>query len=281
MGSSWRTRSLQADLVLVGPSGEAVAGPVLGGRGLLQWAPSSSRAATSGVNAMASLAKASASMLLDLALRRKIAAHVVRLGWKRPGRHDGPRRAKEHGDGQPGRSGRLHHHLEDRARRGPFQGGLLQRSQAPPSVGTALRLAITFPSPLSTRAVCSLAIPRSKPTIRRSIISNLPVSFALPADPVVGTISPRPQGGRLAAAPTHVLQTAPASWAEPLPSSGSSVARPSGGSQNREAKGALLSPGGFSAPPQASRDCLIQPRDRRSVVDPPTGVLYMAGGGLP
>ena len=128
-------------------------------------------------------------------------------------------------------------------------------------VGTALRLATTLPSPLSTRAVCALAMPRSRPMIRRSSMSNLLSRCLLRQTQVVGTISPRSQGGRLAAAPTHVLQPAPASRTEPLPSSGSSVARPSGGSQSYEAKGLSLPSEPFSSPP---------PR--------PAGMLYATSG---
>ena len=82
------------------------------------------------------------------------------------------------------------------------------------TVGHALRLATVLPSPSSTRTVCALAIPKSMPTRRLSLITfSLGSCRCFTGSPNGATSSrPRSQGRHaLTAAPTHVLQPAPTS----------------------------------------------------------------------
>jgi hypothetical protein len=278
MGSSWRTRSLMRTLCRVA-SWVSRSQARTRRSSAASSAPLSSRSRNPSRSTMASLASASASMLFDLAWREKyrrmscaLAEGTRKTLWPREmkntaiGSHAGPVGSITTSSTVPGGAASK-----------AAASSVLRLSV----VGMAFRFATILPSPLSTRAVCSLAIPRSSPMIRRSSMFNLLSRCLLRQTQVVGTISPRSQGGRLAAAPTHVLQTAPASWTGPLPSYGSSVARPSGGSQNHGAKGLSLPPGGFSSPPPRPAGMPMQPRDSRSVVDPPPGVPYMAGSDEP
>jgi hypothetical protein len=135
--------------------------------------------------------------------------------------------SEDHRDGQPRRTGRLHHHLQLRALRAAGQGRRLTSVRLS-SVGHALRLATGLPSPARTRTLWALAMPRSMPT--RTPVVHL-VSFArlgstgspAEASQFLATV---PRSHAQPTAPTHVLQTAPTPRIQPLPSSGASVAGP-------------------------------------------------------
>ena len=139
------------------------------------------------------------------------------------------------------------------------------------TVGHALRLATTLPSPSSTRTVCAVATPRSIPTSRRWFIQpplrDVPVRTGSPAG-VTHHQATVPSSHGQPRLPLMCCNRARPRRACPLPSSGASVARPGVAIKSTGPGPHGPSPEPFSTPPPGpAGDDHATPWDPRPVVD--------------
>jgi hypothetical protein len=264
---------LDADLVQGALVGEPVTGPHPSVQCRLVGRVELERAQPVGIDD-GQLGKGISVDAVGLGVAREVPAHVVRFGRGDPEDLVTPR-DEEHRDGQPRQTGGFHHDLEHRARLRPRQGSLLERAQA---LGGGDRLAFGHHLPRSVEHPGGVLAGDAQVQADDPAFIHVqpPVSFAFSgrprwSAPSRATVPRWPPGGGHHSCAAH---------GSGLADRATSLMRVIRGQAERwqsvqrgEGTAPSLRAALIATPRPAGM--LMQPRDRRSVVDPPPGVPYM------